>query len=121
MEQKIVEKRETGPELLPLVVELIPGQAAEGLINIYEVGSFEKKPLRELIENTLNKKDLTIEERLILEDIKKQLDGGILLCGGSLIHGTALDHAVIQETEKGEKYYYVAVRAIKPQEGGFLS
>jgi hypothetical protein len=41
-----------------------------------------------------------------------------LLCRGKAIEGTPLEQAVLEETEAGEKYLYVAVRAIKPQEGG---
>ena len=107
-------------KLLPLVVEIMPGHAAEGLIDIYEPGSYEGKSLRKMCDRTLNKKNLSIEERLIVEDITRQLEGGKLLCRGQEIEGTALEYAVSEETETGEKYLYVPVRAIKPQEGGFL-
>jgi hypothetical protein len=105
-------------KLLPLVLEVMPGHAAEGLIDIYEPGSYEGKSLRKLCDRTLNKKNLSIEEQLIVEDIIRQLEGGKLLCRGQEIEGTALEYAVSEETEKGEKYLYVPVRAIKPQEGG---
>ena len=105
-------------KLLPLVLEIMPGHAAEGLIEIYEPGSYEGKTLRKLCDRTLSKKNLTIEERLIVEDIARQLDGGKLLCRGQDIEGTALEFAISEETEAGEKYFYVPVRAIKPQEGG---
>ena len=105
-------------KLLPLVLEVMPGHAAEGLIEIYEPGSYEGKTLRKLCDQTLNKKNLTIEEQLIAEDIARQLDGGKLLCRGQDIEGTALEFAVSEQTEAGEKYFYVPVRAIKPQEGG---
>jgi hypothetical protein len=67
----------------------------------------------------LNKKNLTIEEQLIAEDVARQLEGGKLLCRGQEIEGTALEFAVSEQTEAGEKYFYVPVRAIKPQEGGY--
>ncbi|UCD89427.1 MAG: hypothetical protein JSW04_13550 [Desulfobacterales bacterium] len=105
-------------KLLPLVLEILPGHAAEGLIEIYEPGSYEGKTLRKLCDQTLSKKNLTIEEQLIAEDIARQLDGGKLLCRGQDIEGTALEFAISEETEAGEKYFYVPVRAIKPQEGG---
>jgi len=105
-------------KLLPLVLEIMPGHAAEGLIEIYEPGSYEGKTLRKLCDRTLSKKNLTIEERLIVEDITRQLDGGKLLCRGQDIEGSALEFAISEETEAGEKYFYVPVRAIKPQEGG---
>jgi hypothetical protein len=66
----------------------------------------------------LSKKKWTIEEQLIVEDINRQLDGGKLLCRGQAIEGAALEYAVSEQTEAGEKYLYVAIRAIKPQEGG---
>ena len=105
-------------KLQPLVLEIIPGHAAEGLIEIYEPGSYEGKTLRKLCDRTLSKKNLTIEEQLIVEDIARQLDGGKLLCRGQDIEGTPLEFAISEQTEAGEKYFYVPVRAIKPQEGG---
>lgn len=105
-------------QLLPLVVEIIPGHAAEGVIDVYEPGSFEGKSLRKLCAATLNKRHWSIEEQLIIEDIHRQLDGGRFLCRGRGIDGTALDYAVAEETEAGERYLYVPVHAIRPQEGG---
>jgi hypothetical protein len=118
--RKALEAKEF-PQLLPLVVEIMPGQAAEGLIDIYEPGSFEGKTLRKLCDNTLSKKKWTIEEQLIIEDIRRQLDGGKLLCRGQEIEGTALEYAVSEQTEAGEKYLYVPIRAVRPQEGGLRS
>ena len=106
-------------KLLPLVLEIMPGHAAEGLIDIYEPGSYEVKSLRKLCNRTLRKKNLTIEEQLIAEDVARQLEGGKLLCRGQEIDGTALEFAVSEQTEAGEKYFYVPIRAIKPQEGGY--
>jgi hypothetical protein len=105
-------------KLLPLVLEILPGHAAEGLIDIYEPGSYEAKSLRKLCDRTLSKKNLTIEEQLIAEDVARQLEGGKLLCRGQEIDGTALEFAISEQTEAGEKYFYVPIRAIKPQEGG---
>jgi len=105
-------------QLLPLVVEILPGQAAEGLIDIYEPGTYEGKTLRKLCDKTLSKKKWTIEEQLIIEDINRQLEGGKLLCRGQEIEGAAMEYAVSEQTEAGEKYLYVPVRAIRPQEGG---
>ena len=105
-------------KLLPLVLEIMPGHAAEGLIDIYEPGSYEAKSLRRLCKRSLSKKNLTIEEQLIAEDVARQLEGGKLLCRGQEIEGTALEFAVSEQTEAGEKYFYVPIRAIKPQEGG---
>jgi hypothetical protein len=104
--------------VLPLVLEIIPGQAGEGLIDIHEPGSYEGQSLWKLCEKMLAKKDWSIEEQQVLEDIKRQLDGGRLLCRGRQIEGMALEYAALEETEAGEKYLYVPVRAIKPQEGG---
>jgi hypothetical protein len=105
-------------QVLPLVLEIIPGQAAEGLIDVYEPGSYEEQPLRSLCGKMLSDRRWSIEEQQILDDVKRQLDGGRLICRGRRIEGSALDHAVLEETESGEKYLYVPVRAIKPQEGG---
>jgi hypothetical protein len=105
-------------KLLPLVLEILPGHAAEGLIDIYEPGSYEVKSLRKLCDRTLRKKKVPQEEQLIAEDVARQLEGGKLLCRGQEIDGTALEFAVSEQTEAGEKYFYVPIRAIKPQEGG---
>lgn len=105
-------------QVLSLVLEIIPGQAGEGLIDVYEPGSYEGQSLWKLCEKTLSRKDWSIEEQQILEDIRRQLDGGRLLCRGQQIEGTAVNYAAIEETEAGEKYLYVPIRAIKPQEGG---
>ena len=105
-------------KLIPLVLEIMPGHAAEGLIDIYEPGSYEVKSLRKLCNQTLRKKNLTLEEQLIAEDIARQLEGGKLLCRGQEIEGTALEFAVSEQTEAGERYFYVPIRALKPQEGG---
>ncbi len=103
---------------LPLVLEILPGQAGEGLIDIYEPGSYEGISLRELVYKALGKRDRSIEEKQILDDINRQLSGGKVLIRGKEIQGTAREHALLDQTDEGEKYYYVAVRAIKPQEGG---
>lgn len=106
-------------QLLPLVLEIIPGQANEGLIDVCQPGSYEGKTLRKLCDKALAKKNWSIEEQQILEDITRQLDGGRLLCRGHGVDGTALEYAAVEETEAGEKYLYVPIRAIKPQEGGY--
>jgi len=117
-ETKKAPETEEFQQVLPLIVEIIPGHAAEGLIDIYEPGSYEGRTLRKLCERTLGKKKWSIEEQLIMDDITRQLQGGKLLCSGHEIEGTALEYAVTEQTEAGEKYLYVPVRAIKPQEGG---
>jgi len=105
-------------QMLPLVLEIIPGQAGEGLIDVYQPGSYEGKPLLKLCDKALSKKNWNIEEQQVLEDINRQLDGGRLLCRGQGIDGAALEYAVLEQTEAGEKYLYIPIRAIKPQEGG---
>jgi hypothetical protein len=103
---------------LPLVIEIIPGQAEEGLIDIYEPGTFENESLYELIKRTLAKEDWSLEDRQIVDDIRRQLRGGKLLCKGREIEGAAHDFTELESTEAGEHYFYLPVRAIKPQEGG---
>ncbi len=106
------------PERLPLVLEILPGQAAEGLVAIFEAGEYEHADLAELCQQALERRDLSIEEQLVLEDIRRQLQGGKLLCRGREVSGPPLACASLEETEAGERYFYVAVRAIRPQEGG---
>ena len=103
---------------LPLVLEIIPGQAGEGLVMVMEPGSFEGRSLRELCQQALSRTDFSIEERQILEDIERQLTGGKLLCQGRDLEAPAQTFGTAEETGAGEAYLYVPVRAIKPQEGG---
>lgn len=105
-------------EKLPLVLEILPGQAGEGLVVVFEPGSYEHRDLRELCDDALNRPNLSIEEQVILEDINRQLQGGKLLFRGQEVQGAPLAAAVIEETEAGERYNYIPIRAIKPQEGG---
>jgi len=111
-------EHEERERLLPLIIEIMPGQASEGLVDIHEAGSYQGASLRQLVERTLGRADLTIEERQVVEDIKRQLDGGTLLCRGKEIDVPAAAYASVEETEAGEKYLYAPIRAIKPQEGG---
>ena len=103
---------------LPLVVEILPGQAGEGLLEVFEPGSYEGKELHDLCQQMLERRDWSIEERQILEDIQRQLRGGKLLAKGRDTQSPALEYARVEQSEDGEIYFYVPVRAIKPQEGG---
>ena len=116
LEEKEGERRKLP---VPLVVEILPGQAAEGLLEVFEPGTYEGKTLQELVDVMLSRQDLSVEEREILEDILQQMERGVLLCAGRPIDGDPLERARVEETDEGEKYYYVAVRALRPQEGGF--
>jgi hypothetical protein len=102
---------------LPLVLEIVPGQAREGVVDIYQPGTYNRKTLKQLVDMTLAK-DMAIEDRQIVDEVKKQLSGGILLYNGKEIHSSPLDYAVKEKTAAGEEYLYVRLRAIKPQEGG---
>ena len=42
LEQEVGNSPAGNPEL-PLVLEIVPGQASKGLIDIYDAGSFENK------------------------------------------------------------------------------
>ena len=117
-EEKKAELAARLAQLLPLIVEILPGQAGEGLVEVFEPGDYEGKSLQELCALILAKKDWSIEELQVLEDIQRQLDGGKLLTKGGGIGGPASQYAGVEETAAGEKYLYVAVRAIKAQEGG---
>jgi hypothetical protein len=115
-----VEKRQR-EELLPLVVEILPGQAGEGLLEVFEPGSYETKKLADLCQQMLERSDWSIEERQILDDIQRQLHGGKLLAKGRNTQAPVQDYVRLEESEEGERYFYIPVRAIKPQEGGKTS
>ena len=118
IQEKKAEQPDRLAQLLPLVVEIIPGQAGEGLIEVYEPGDYEGRSLQDLCNRMLAKTNWSIEDLQVLEDIQRQLDGGRLLARGGGIGNAAQKYAALEETSAGEKYFYVAVRAIKPQEGG---
>jgi hypothetical protein len=117
-ELKIEVEKQRREQLLPLVVEILPGQAGEGLLELFEPGSYEGKNLYDLCQQMLDRRDWSIEERQILEDIQRQLRGGKLLAKGRDTQSPALEYARVEQSEDGETYFYVPVRAIKPQEGG---
>jgi hypothetical protein len=118
IQEKKAEQADRLAQLLPLVVEIIPGQAGEGLIEVYEPGDYEGRSLQELCNRMLAKTNWSIEELQVLEDIQRQLDGGRLLTKSGGIGSAAQEYATLEETAAREKYFYIAVRAIKPQEGG---
>jgi hypothetical protein len=111
-------KKQKREQPLPLVVEILPGQAGEGLLEVFEPGSYEGKKLYDLCQQMLARRDWSIEERQILEDIQRQLRGGRLLAKGRDTQAPALEYARVEQSEDGETYFYVPVRAVKPQEGG---
>ena len=117
-EPAVTPERDKEKRLLPLVVEILPGQAGEGLLAIFDPGSYEERALADLCEEILARREWSIEERQVLEDIHRQLQGGKLLARGRDLRDPPLAYARLEETEAGEAYWYVPVRAIKPQEGG---
>ncbi len=117
-EAQLARDQEPREEQLPLVVEILPGQAGEGLLAVFEPGRYAGRSLAELCQEMLARRDWSIEERQILEDIQRQLQGGILWVRGRNVQGPALEYARLEQSEAGERYFYVPVRAIKPQEGG---
>lgn len=112
------EEKQPQEQPLPLVVEILPGQAGEGLLAIFNPGTYEDQTLADLCQEMLARRDWSIEERQILEDIQRQLQGGTLLARGRDTQGPVQEYARLEQTEEGESYFYVPVRAIKPQEGG---
>ena len=117
MEETQESKDTSLEERLPVVVEILPGQATEGLIRVFTPGTYEGKTLDELTTGMLGKQT-TIEEQRLIEEIQKQLEGGKLLYKGAEATGDLLEYATQQKTAAGETYLYVELRAIKPQEGG---
>ena len=103
-------------ERLPLVLEIVPGQAEEGLVNIFEPGTYQTD-LKTLVNDALGK-DYSIEERQVVKDINTQLEGGMLIYKGKEIGSNPLDYAIKERSEAGEDYLFIQLRAIKPQEGG---
>lgn len=53
-------QREELRSMLPLVIEIMPGQASEGLVDIHEAGSYQEGSLRQLVEKTLGQSDAAL-------------------------------------------------------------
>jgi hypothetical protein len=120
IKNKTADQPEKTPRHLPLVLEIIPGQAGEGLVVVMEPGTYTGRTLGDLCRQALGRTDFSIEERQVLEDIQRQLRGGKLLCQGRDPEAPAQGFGTVETTEAGEAYLYVPVRAIKPQEGGLF-
>jgi len=106
-------------EELPLVLEIMPGQAREGLIQVFQPNEYKEKKIEELVQMALEK-PVSVEDRDILQKIRKELDGGKILYNNREVEGDVLKYAVKEKTEAGEEYFYVGLRAIRPQEGGLF-
>ena len=119
LKPKKEENAQTLEEKLPLVLEIIPGQAREGLIDIYDAGTYEGKTAQDLVYDSLRKDEWSIEEKDIINDIRGQLEGGKLLYNGGELEKDLVAMTKIETTEAGEKYRYAQFKAIKPQEGGY--
>jgi hypothetical protein len=102
----------------PLVIEIKPGQASEGLVGYFKPGEYEGKSVDELVRSTMNSQSLNDFERGLSADIEKNLRSGKLLYQGKEVKGQAAQYAVEQTSDEGEKYLYVELKAIQPQEGG---
>jgi len=106
-------------EDLPLVVEIMPGQAREGLIQVLQPNEYKGKKIEEIVKITLEK-PVNIEDKNIVEKVKEELDGGKILYNNRETEGDISKYLVKEKTENGEEYYYVGLRAIRPQEGGLF-
>lgn len=104
-------------ERLPLVVEIMPGQAREGLVHIFEPDHYDEMQPDQLVHYALSS-DTSIEDRSIKRKIEEQMQGGVLLYKGEEAEGYLLDKLSVEETAQGERYMYMPLRVIKPQEGG---
>src|SRR3989338_1855325 len=95
-------------EDLSLVLEIIPGQAKEGLMTVFEAGKWRKQELSDLVKQALGK-DRSIEERDLVAKVKEQLNGGKLLYNNKEVHSNPMDYAVREETEARQAYLYVGL------------
>ena len=101
-------EKQTQEQPLPLVVEILPGQAGEGLLEVFEPGSYEGKKLHDLCQQMLERRDWSIEERQILEDIQRQLRGGKLLARGRDTRGPGPGVCPIGAIRGGGKLFLCA-------------
>lgn len=114
-----ITKKRTLEEKLPLVIEIIPGQAMQGLVTVFDYEEWKSKDLQSLVKTALEK-TYSLEEQELLKKVKEQLTGGKLLSKGKEVESSPLDYAVKERTESGQEYFYIELKAIKPQEGGSL-
>ncbi|MBI4983074.1 hypothetical protein HZC32_00310 [Candidatus Woesearchaeota archaeon] len=104
---------------LPLVLQIIPGQAKTGVYCKFEAGTWEGENIASLVNAAL-KREYSIEDREVLAKIKEQVnDGGKLLYQGKDIDTNGLSAYLVKEkTDSGQEYFYSELKAIKAQEGG---
>ena len=102
---------------LPLVVEVMPGQAKEGLVDVFEPDTYRNRTLPDIVQYMTSDVQ-SVEDRAMAEEVRRGMNGGKLLYEGQIADGNVLAYAVMEETAKGERYLYVQARIIRPQEGG---
>lgn len=106
---------------LPLVIEIMPGQAQQGLVGAFMPDEYEGKSLAELVRSTMNSPNMTDEDRALLREVKQNMSNGkILYRGNDVPSGPAVKYAVERKTEAQEDILYIELRAIQPQEGGLI-
>lgn len=112
-------------EDLPLILEVAPGQADNGMLEKYAVTDYKNASIEDLVDDALEaKQSLTgtsLEERRTAENVEEQLQGGgNLLYEGDAVNPNAdpTDYATIETTSEGEDFLYVKLQAVRPQEGG---
>ena len=103
---------------LPLVIELLPGQAREGLVTIFDSGDWEGRKTSNLIAEALgNEHD--VEDRRLADRVETQLNsGGQLLYNGQSVGDNPAEYTVREQSASGQDYLYAAFSVIQPQEGG---
>jgi hypothetical protein len=108
-EKNYVEKS-TG--MLPLVLEIKPNQAAEGLVGVFKPNEYCEQNVDSLARTILENPDLNDLERGIVSDIERNLRNGELKMHGKKAAGFAKGYATLEKSEAGEPFLYLELRAI---------
>lgn len=109
-------------EKLPLIVEVLPGSAGEGfgLIRVFEWGSCNlAQPPQEYFDRAVQTPE-GVEEQSIIRRIQQERPGNLLVGAASAPSATVREighHLEIRDDEE-ERYAYLRLRYVKPQEGG---
>ena len=112
------EKKEI-PKDLPLVVEIIPGAAEEGLVRAFNVGEYDiEKNVKALAKEILSG-EYDMEEGHLIQRINKEINGGKYLIGEEEVNSKIRNYVAKETTEDGLDYLYLQLRIVRPQEGGF--
>lgn len=119
-QQQHAQQQSTLEDKLPLLIKVSPGQERKGLVKLFEHGDYNGQTTRYLVGQMLKDENLSVEDKSMVEQIISLLDGGQLLHHGELVEHNPFAYTTLKRTKANEKYHYLELRVIRPEEGGLM-